>query len=206
MNKFFCELSSVFMLDNVLRLTDIKESNSNFNPVNFRRTQIGDNTMFVKLSKSSISELEPFITECIPEKNILENYDDCDDDINGCNNDDIEVRLGHVPILFDPCKKFRWTTNSDTNITNFKRHFSNCDQCKYTDNNESSIISKFETAIFQCVNMKKETIVNELIEHYQLVKRWKMEFEGNERNFDHIIIYRIDIPDNLYYGCCIIIW
>jgi hypothetical protein len=43
MNKYYCELSSIFVLHKVLRLSEIKTHLSDFSPISFRKTNIGNN-------------------------------------------------------------------------------------------------------------------------------------------------------------------
>lgn len=230
MNKFYCELSSVFILDNVLQLSEIKNHMSEFNSTSFRKTNIGDNTMFIKLSESVANEIVPFVTECMPEVEQPEPDDindddtndenDSDDDNNNLENededeeedksdiDDVDVRLGHFPILFDPekCSKFKWSSDMNIRINNFKHHFANCDDCQRTDNNEISVISKFNKGQFHLTDLKDESKITKLIDYYQNTKRWQLEFTDDDKKYDHIIVHRINSPENLYNGCCVVLW
>jgi hypothetical protein len=230
MNKFYCELSSVFILDNVMQLSAIKNKLDDFNPQSFRKLNIGENTIFTKLNSNVADQIVPIVTECMPEvenneqeeedgdEEIDKDDNDNENEVNEHNNelfeemeseddiDDVEVRLGHFPILFDPCKKFQWSPDMNVRINNFKHHFANCDQCKQTDNNEISVVSKFKTSQFHCTDIKNETQINKFLEYYQNVKRWKLEFTDDDKKYDHIIVHRINNPDNLYHGCCIVLW
>lgn len=223
MNKFCCDLSSVFILDDVLQLSEMKNHISEFNSASFRRTNIGDNTMFIKLSATVASEIVPIITECMPEfeqepeeqepeqeneqKEDEDEYED-DEKEQDSDIDDVDVRLGHFPILFDPekCSKFKWSSDMNVRINSFKHHYANCDDCQRTDNNEISVISKFNKGQFHFTDLKDEKKITKLIDYYQSSKRWQLEFTDDDKKYDHIIVHRISNPENLYNGCCIVLW
>lgn len=219
MNRFCCELSSVFILDDVLQLSEIKNHVADFNSTSFRKTNIGENTMFIKLSESVANEIVPIVTECMPELEQLESdeeNEDTDEDNNEVEEeiveesdddmDDIEIRLGHFPILFDPCPKFQWSSDMNMRINNFKHHFQNCTECQRTDNNEISVISKFKKGQFHLTDIKDESKITKFIEYYQNTKRWQLEFSDDDKKYDHIIVHRINNQENLYHGCCVVLW
>lgn len=225
MNKFWCELSSVFILDNIFQLSKIKDFTTEFDTNSFRRNNIGENTMFIKLKESDSNLLVPLLTECMPEFTQIEEKEESGDEEtvneeseneNNKNNynhdnsdndtDDIDVRLGHFPILFDPCPKFKWHNDINLRITAFKHHFTKCTECQQTDNNEISVISKFPTSHFHFSDLKTENKINELLQYYHNSKRYKLEFADEDKKYDHVIVHRINNPDNLYNGCCVVLW
>lgn len=222
MNRFYCELSSVFILDNVFQLSEIKNNISEFNSASFRRSNIGDNTIFTKLNANIANEIIPVVTECVPEfsqeiNDNIEKDDFVDDVTRNYENeestyesdlDDTDVRLGHFPILFDPekCGKFKWSSDMNVRINNFKHHFANCNDCQRTDNNEISVITKFNKADFHFTDLKDENKITQLINCYQSSKRWQLEFTDDDKKYEHIIVYRINKLENLYNGCCIVLW
>lgn len=227
MNKFFCELSAIFMFDTTMNLSYIKKQIENFDSTSFRRSNIGENTMFIKISENVANDIIPVITECMPDfaKDESENDSESEDEFEieepeenlyECddydNSDDVEVKLGHFPIFFEPCGKCKWSDDMNVRIKNFKHHFQNCEECGKTDNNEVSVMSKFSEAQFHFTDLKNETQVEKLLEYYHNSKRWRLEFMDDEKKYDHIIINRINVPikqngeQNLYNGCYFILW
>jgi hypothetical protein len=228
MNKFFCELSAVFILDNVIRLSAFKNHINEFDSTSFRKVNIGENTMFIKLSETVANEIVPVITECMPEfqqdnddENENENEDEDEEtcemepvepEVDLYENeaddlDDIEVKLGHFPICFEPCGKFKWNDDMNVRIKNFKHHYEKCDQCGRTDNNEIPVISKFSKAEFHFTDLKNEGQVEKILDYYHNTKRWRLEFADDDKKYEHIIINRVNVPSgNLYNGCCFVLW
>lgn len=224
MNKFYCELSSVFLFDEPYKLSKLKDDVDDFNSTLFRKNFIGNNSMFVKLTEKLTNDIVPFITEYVPEPeaSFLEEDDDIyenenneieketEEEIEEDDDDyDIQVSLGHFPILFDPanCKKFKKGSSKDITINNVKHHFENCEGCERCDNNEISVISKFKKGKFHLEDIEDENEANELIEHYQGLKRWKLEVSGDDRKHDNIFIKRIAVPTgHLYNDSYIILW
>lgn len=193
MNKFYCELQSVFIFDEVLQLAGIKKQIADLNVANLRRTAIGDNTMFVKLNDDAVKNIIPIIIDCIPVSDSDESEHDeiSDDNIN--NNEDKD-ELGHFPILFDPCEEFEWG-----DLESFKNHFEHCEQCASQDNNEISVSTKFNTFEFEFKELKKDLQIEKLFEYYHTNKRY-----ANTKST--ITINLIKKSNNLYNGCCLILW
>ncbi len=231
MNKFYCELSAIFLFDNVMQLSQIKNVVADFDSTSFRKTNIGENTMFIKMSEHVANEIIPIITEGIldfsqePEienedeeedENEDEEEDEDEENLHECNecddSDDIEVKLGHFPIFFEPCGKCKWSDDMKIRIKNFKHHFQNCDECEKADNNEISVMSKFPQAHFHFTDLKNEAQVEKLLDFYHNSKRWKLEFMDDEKKYDHVIVNRINVPtkkgqeENIYNGCYFVLW
>jgi hypothetical protein len=222
MNKFYSELNSVFLLDDHIKLSDLKDKIVGLKYQTFRRTNIGDNTMFVKLQShlaiDIIHELTANIDECTEDlsdeilDNTNEEYEEEENDDESVashmsdGSNDVEVRMGHIPILFEPCNNFNWDNDMNVRIKNFKNHFSQCSKCQQTDNNEVTVISKFDKSQFYCADIKDENAINKYLEYYQNLKRWKIELIDDDKKYDHVIIYRVNDRSNLYHGCCIVLW
>jgi hypothetical protein len=227
MNKFYSELNSVFLLDEPVKLSHFKDKIVGLNYQTFRRTNIGDNTMFVKLQTHFANDIIHLLTENMdnPEEpnEIIDNannvYDGSDDEDNENNEDnesvashrsdgsnDVEVRMGHIPILFEPCDNFNWDSDMNVRIKSFKHHFTKCSKCQQTDNNEVSVVAKFDKSQFYCTDIKDVNAINKYLEYYQTLKRWKIELIDDDKKYDHVIIYRVNDRSNLYHGCCVVLW
>jgi len=227
MNIFCCELESVFMFDKIIALSNMKSIIENFNPTLFRKSYIGENTIFVKLNNSVAQQIIPVMTECVPQTDNSSNYEITEEDIDNISdfendeiesehiessnddNDDIEVKLGNFPILFDPieCKKFKCSSDPETMINNIKHHFQYCNSCNKCDNNPISVISKFKNGIFHFDEINNEKEVDNIVDHYISLKYWRIELSGSTKKQDHIFIRRVYVPSgHLYNDSYFILW
>lgn len=112
-----------------------------------------------------------------------------------------------VPILFMPCKKFKWEDefkkDSDF-LDQFKRHYTKCSKCKSNNNGNKDIGGILDTADLDYeLACEDDTGFEGLLKAYHLAEPYVTDDDVEE---DTIILYLIDDYGNDYDKCILIEW
>ena len=131
---------------------------------------------------------------------------DLDSDYDYNNNDDVRIVIGHIPILMEPCNEFDWNMDEFMTIKSFKKHFLTCKKCIKTDNNECSVYPFVQNCLIHCDNMTDEKQIDGCFEYYHNGTPCKFELVGNDRNNNHMYVFRISLKHHIYHNTILVMW
>ena len=215
MNKFYVPLSKIFITNESVKLSQIHKKINTFNIQSFRSKYISNNTVLTKIPTCVGNDLLSIFIDNLDPTSIDSNDESSVLSVNSqesiCSNatecsDDAEIRIGHVPILFEPCFDFCWNKNSSLLIKEFKKHYFTCRKC-ITTNNNNTIFSKYlNSAEIMCCEIKDIHKVNKLLTYYYDSKQYQIELIDDDKKYDHIIIHTINNRSHVYHKCILILW
>lgn len=230
MNKYFCDIGTVCLFDEICKISQVEnilklEKNDNTfkkiyvtkmlnrqpNIVQFDN-KIGENIVNVLTEGSTFKQNKK---EQKYSSDEYESKSDCNSSkfssesektITDSENDDLLVVQGHIPIMMIPCSNLKWAKNCELTINDVKKHFKYCDKCDKIDNNNISIVPAFEKSELFCRELTNNTEINEYLDYYFNLKKYSFELDGQDKKYDHILIFRINQRGNMYHKCILVVW
>ena len=113
-----------------------------------------------------------------------------------------------VPIMFDPCKNFRWLDeclNDEDFLEEFKKHCRKCRKCKITNNGDKGLEGFIDTAILEYeVAYIEDTGFEDIMNAYYTATNFTLSNSNAKKNF--IRLYLIEDDDHIYCRCILIEW
>ena len=224
MNKYCCKINNLILFDNIIKTNELNnelkinipeyKSSQSFSHKYFKTVDIivkitdnyGDILTNIILghhvlkhdSTDSESELSDDSTDS--------EYDESTDSESELSNDsDIYIIKGHIPILFEPCKKFIWEGDLEKK---FKKHYTNCEKCKRTDNNElsSEFVKYLDKAKYKFKQIKDKDEIESYCDLYYNLNKCIFEVQHNAKNNNYITVLRFVNREHVYNRCLFILW
>ena len=110
---------------------------------------------------------------------------------------------GHIPILFEPCKKFIWDGDI---IKNFKYHYIECEKCIKTDNNDIQIIKQLNKSIYLIKKIKDIDEIEKYCNNYYNLTKCYYEVSDKLKDKNCINLLKIINYEHVYNKCILILW
>jgi hypothetical protein len=104
-----------------------------------------------------------------------------------------------------PCKKFKWCNDEYLILKTFKHHFLNCKKCDKTNNN-NNFFANFNNYKIHYQVLTIEDKINELLNKYHTCEKIIFEYTGDDKNYEHMYIYKINLYDNIYNNTFLIVY
>ena len=124
------------------------------------------------------------------------------------SNDSIVGLTPMVPIMFDPCKNFRWLDeclNDDDFLEEFRKHCKRCRKCQITNNGDKGLEGFIDTAKLEYeVAYVEDTGFEDMMNAYHTAENFMLPDSSTKINF--IRLYLIEEDDHMYCRCILIEW
>jgi hypothetical protein len=124
------------------------------------------------------------------------------------NKNEIIKISGHIPILGIPCKNFIWDDNPEITIQNFKLHYTSYEECgcEWTDNNTVMFNLFINCSEYYCKDLKKNHDIKKYIKLYHNLEKYTFRLLGEDIDYNHVYLFRINKRGYIYHKCILVIF
>jgi len=213
LNKYIIKLTQISLLDSGITINDIinvikKDIPGYRNKISFIRKHICVENIIKlnyngeKLLKEIYKPKNKNISTCKSKPKIKNN------NIKKCKkhtrkHNIIDEYMGQIPIMMIPCKKFKLPKHNKKKY--FIKHFKTCNRCEKIDNNNINILTIFDNAHFDFVDVDDpyDVDIDVALKTYDEIIGY---IPPNVNSFPYIRIFKIDNNHEIYNNCILISW